>query len=569
MVITAISAHRIAVACSRARTAASLCWLVLLCALDAMCADITFTDITSETGIDFRHSDGRSGELYFIETIGSGCALFDYDNDGWLDVYFVTAGATPSLTSAKSASELSRLYRNNRDGTFTDVTEVAGVGHTGYGVGVCVGDYDNDGWTDLFVTGFGGTALYRNTGDGAFEDVTSSAGVYVDRWTTAAAFGDIDRDGYLDLYVTRYCAWTFDEHHRCHESGYEVYCGPEEFDGDTDVLFLNRGDGTFEDATQRAGIATLAGKSLGVLILDHDTDGDTDIYVANDGTPNLLFSNLGDGTFEEVAWLVGIDGDDAGNAQGSMGVDFGDYDGDGRRDLIVTNFQRQYNTLYRNDGGGFFADVSFIAGLGRSLPDVSWGTCLFDADNDGRLDLFIANGHIQSNIAEYDPTTVYAQQNRMYLNSGPPGFVDVSASSGEGLNIRKVSRGAAFGDIDNDGDVDIVVNNANDTPDILRNDTVGGSYLLIDLVGSESNARGIGAEVHAFVGDVEIVGEPRSGGSYVSQGDLRVHIGLGTAHLVERLEVRWPSGVVDSIRNVSANRSVRIVEGVGVVDGGA
>ena len=332
------------------------------------------------------------------------------------------------------------------------------------------------------------------------------------------------------------------------------------------MLLLNLGNGSFEDITERAGIAGDAGKGLGVLVLDHDGDGDRDIYVANDGTPNLLYSNLGDGSFEEIGWLVGVDGDDAGAAQGSMGVDYGDYDGDGRRDLVVTNFQRQYNTLYRNDSGGFFADVSFIAGLGRSLPDVSWGTAFFDADSDGRQDLFIANGHIQSNIADYDPTTSYAQRNRLYRNVGSASFEDVTASAGGGLAVRKVSRGAAFGDIDNDGDVDIVVSNANDSPDILRNDSPQGANLTVQLVATASNKSAIGAVVHATVGDLRIVKEARSGGSYVSHNDTRIHIGAGASDVVDRLEVRWPSGVVDAMEDVPTGRQIRVVEGSGIVD---
>ena len=534
--------------------------IACLWALTAMAGPLAFTDVTKRSEIDFRHTDGRTGELYFTETIGSGCALFDYDNDGWLDIYFVSAGTAPDSAN--------RLFRNDGDGTFTDVTDASDTGDVGYGTGVCVGGYDNDGWQDIYVTGFGGTTLYRNRGDGTFDDVTQDAGVHVDRWTTAAAFGDIDLDGDLDLYVTRYCRWTRDLHKVCHERGIEVYCGPEDFLGDTDVLFMNRGDGTFEDVTAASGLADFNGKGLGVLILDHDGDGDRDIYVANDGTPNLLFSNLGDGSFEEVAWLVGLDADDGGASQGSMGVDFGDYDGDGRRDLVVTNFQRQYNTLYRNDGGGFFTNVSYVAGLGRSLPDVSWGTAFFDADNDGRMDLFVANGHMQPHITVYDPTTTYAQHNRLYYNAGSSRFVDVTTEAGNGFSVRKVSRGAAFGDIDNDGDIDIVVSNANDPADVLRNDTVGGSYLSIQLVGVGGNLNGIGAEVRAFAGDVEVIGEPRSGGSYGSQSDLRVHLGLGHAAVADRLVVKWPSGVVDTLIAVRTNRTVRIMEGVGLVDGG-
>jgi hypothetical protein len=534
-----------------------------LVAASVLAADgaFRFTRVTQEAAVDFVHTDGRTGALYFVETIGSGAAFVDYDNDGWLDIYLVNAGESPHAPDRNPDSGKNRLYRNNRDGSFSDVTDRAGVGHTGYGTGVCAADFDNDGWTDLFVTNYGATVLYRNSGDGTFSDVAERAGVSDRRWSAGAAFGDIDRDGDLDLYVAFYCKWDLTIHHVCHEQGVEIYCGPEEFTGDADRLFRNNGDGTFTDITRESGVYDPDGKGLGVVFADYDDDGDLDIYVANDGTPNNLYRNRGDGNFEDVAWFAGVDADDAGNAQGSMGIAVGDYDRDGRLDIGVTNFQRQYNTIYRNDGGGFFADVSFPAGMGASLPLVSWGAAFFDADSDGWLDLFIANGHIQERVGEYDPTTSYAQRNSLYQNLRDGAFRDVTAESADGMRIVKVSRGVAFGDYDNDGDVDILVSNANDTPDLLRNDSPQGNWLLVGLVGVQSNRGAIGARVTAFLDSGRLVAEVRSGDSYLSQNDLRVHFGLGAETSVRRLEVRWPSGVVDVVEDAPAGQVLRIAEG--------
>jgi len=367
-------------------------------------------------------------------------------------------------------------------------------------------------------------------------------------------------------YVVFYCLWDVTRHKICHEQGYEIYCGPEYFEADSDRLYRNNGDGTFTDITREAGVYETGGKGLGVVFTDFDDDGDLDIYVANDGTPNFLFKNDGTGHFEEVGWMAGVDTDESGNAQGSMGIAVGDYDRDGRLDLVVTNFQRQYNTLYRNDGEGFFSDRSFVAGLGQSLPNVSWGTHLFDVDSDGWLDLFIANGHIQDNIELFDKTTSSAQQNFLYRNTHDGRFVNVTDSSGEGMRIVKMSRGAAFGDYDNDGDVDILVQNANDTPDLLRNDTPQGHFIRVALEGRRSNRNGIGARLTLTAEDgSKQIEEVRSGGSYASQNEFTVHFGLGSATRASRLEIRWPSGVVDVIENPPVDRPFRVVEGTNAV----
>lgn len=541
----------------------SIFWVM---AVGSLRAEFRFIPVTEKAGIDVRHRDGRTGQRYFIETIGSGAAWLDYDNDGDLDLYLVNAGDAPFAENRVPEHGKNRLYRNRGDGTFEDVTDKGGVGDTGYGVSATAADYDNDGWIDLFVTNYGKTLLYRNRGDGTFEDVTEKAGVADSRWSTAAAFGDVDNDGDLDLYVVFYCVWDLSRHKICHEQEVPIYCGPEYFEGDSDRLFRNNGDGTFSDMTREAGIHDVNGKGLGVLLADLDDDGDLDIYVANDGTPNFLFRNDGSGKFEEIGWMAGVDTDENGNPQGSMGIALGDINRDGRGDLVVTNFQRQYNTVYRNDGEGFFSDISFVAGMGSSLPNVSWGTHLGDFDSDGFLDLFIANGHIQDNVEQYDKTTSSAQRNRLLRNTGDGRFVDVTDSSGEGLQIVKMSRGAAFADYDNDGDLDVLVQNANDFPDLLRNDTPQGHFVRVLLEGRQSNRNGIGARVTLFTPDgKKQVAQVSSGNSYASQNEYTLHFGLGDLPAAERLEVRWPSGIVDVVENPPVDRPFRVVEGTNTV----
>jgi hypothetical protein len=536
--------------------------LSFLCAPHSVCADgqVRFSSVASEAGITFRHVDGRSGRKYFVETIGSGCAFVDFDNDGDIDIYLVNAADLPGFQSASPPRNA--LYRNNGDGTFTFVTEKAGVGHTGYGAGVSAGDYNNDGFVDLYVTNFGPNVLYRNNGDGTFADVTAEAGVGDARWSAGSAFADYDNDGFLDLYVANYCEFTLEKHKTCHEQGVEVYCGPEEFSGVPDTLYRNNGDGTFTDVTRPAGVYDPDGKGMGVIWADYDNDDDLDIFVANDGTENCLYRNNGDGTFTDVAWMAGVESDERGNPQGSMGVDFGDYNNDGLLDLVVTNFQRQLNMVYRNDDEGFFSDVSFIAGMGYSLPDVSWGTGFFDFDNDGLRDLFIANGHIQDEIERYDKSATYLQLNQLHINLGDGRFAKVTADAGPGLQIRKASRGAAFGDYDNDGDIDILVSNAHDAPDLLRNETANDNHwATIKTVGVKSNRDGVGAKIIVQTGDLTQLAFVRSGASYMSQNDMRVHFGLGKATQIDRLEIRWPSGVIDRMLNAPVDQVISVTEG--------
>ncbi|MDE0021938.1 MAG: CRTAC1 family protein [Candidatus Poribacteria bacterium] len=507
-------------------TLAALAWA-------SAASEMRFVDIAEEAGIHFRHTDGRTGERRFIETIGSGAALFDYNNDGRLDIYLVNAGGAPN-----------RLYRNE-GARFIDATDETGTGHTGYGVGVCAADVNGDGWQDLFIANCGENVLYMNRNGTHFENVTEESGVADNRWSAAAAFGDVDKDGDLDLYVAYYCVWDPDNQPRCAQQGVPIYCGPEEMTGEPDKLFLNDGTGRFEDATERAGLSGARGKGLAAVFSDLDGDGDLDLYVANDAMPNFLYINDGSGTFEETAWMAGTDGDSGGNPQGSMGIAVGDMNRDGRFDLFVTNYQRQYNALYRNDGSGFFSDISYAAGMGGSLPLVSWGTAFVDFDQDGWLDLFAANGHIQDRIEAYDPSSTYAQRNSLYRNEGGARFVEAA-----GLPpAADVSRGAAFGDIDNDGDIDILVNNANGPPQLLRNDTDGGNWLTVILEG-----RSVGAAAKAQAGGAALLREARAGGSYGSSGDMRLHFGLGTAEKAELVEVRWLYGGVSRAENVKANQ---------------
>ncbi|MBI1930585.1 VCBS repeat-containing protein, partial [Candidatus Poribacteria bacterium] len=452
---------------------------------------VRFTDVTEEAGIRFVHINGATGEHLFPETIGSGCAFFDYDHDDWLDIYLVNGG--DFRREGEAPTEPTRgvsnaLYRNNGDGTFTDVTQAAGVGETGFGAGVCVGDYNGDGWEDLYICNYGRNTLYRNNGDGTFTDVTQTAGVGEGRWSTSSAFFDADNDSDLDLYVANYVRYATvrdgcvfhvpprsvigggSETPRRENSAtreLRVYCGPENFDPETDTLYRNNGDGTFTDVSKAAGITPSdsplplgegpgvrsgAGRGLGVICGDYDDDGDTDIFVANDMSPNLLYRNRGDGTFEEVGFRAGIALSEDATLGNGMGIDLADFDNDGGLDLIVTNFQDQVNTLYHNDRDGFFTDVSYSSGTGvPSLPFLGWGCGLVDVDNDGWRDLFIVNGHIHDNIEQFNDVGKYAQPKQLFRNENRGIFSDMSAQSGAALTIPQVSRGAAFGDYDNDG----------------------------------------------------------------------------------------------------------------------
>ena len=545
---------------------------------------VAFVDVTSAAGLaSFRQVSGGPEKNYIIEATGSGVALVDYDNDGWLDAYLVN-GSTWAALAGREPAPSAALFHNNRDGTFTDVTAAAGVGNGRWGQGVCAGDYDNDGWTDLYVTNYGRSRLYHNNGNGTFTDVGEAAGVAVDGWSTGCAFGDYDGDGKLDLFVAGYiqldparlppappaagvarklegpAASPPPEEQRgmgaayrpgmpyCEYRGQPVMCGPRGLKGAPDHLFRNNGDGTFTDVSVQAGVADAAGfYGFGVAFFDFDDDGKLDLFVANDSTPNYLYRNQGDGTFKDVSYASGAALDETGREQAHMGVAIGDYDNDGRDDIHVTNFADDSNVLYHNDGHGLFSDVSYAAGIGRpSVPFLGWGTAFVDYDNDGRLDLFVVNGHVYPLVDRFEWNTSYRQRPLLFRNVNGR-FVEVGGSAGPAMAVTRPSRGLAMGDVDNDGDVDALVNNIDETPALLRNEggNRAGHWLTLRLVGDPARKcprDAIGSVVFCTAGGARMRGEVASGRSQMSQSDLRVHFGLGAATRVERLEVRWANG---------------------------
>ena len=516
-----------------------------------------FTDITTELGIEFRHENGESGKKYFIEPIGSGVALFDYDNDHDLDIYFVNGSDLPG--SVSSTPPTNRLYRNDGS-TFTDITASASVGDTGYGLGCCVGDYNNDGYTDLYVTNYGANVLYRNNGDGTFTDVAEHAGVNSNQFSSGCAFVDIDVDGDLDLYVVNYVQFDPETNPECTRQRILTYCTPEALLGVSDLLYLNNGDGTFTDVSEKTGISKASGKGLGVVCGDMDNDGDVDIFVANDTTPNLLYRNDQSGAeITEDALFAGVALSEEGRAYSGMGANLGDYDNDGYLDIVITNFQDQTNSLYHNAHDGFYTEVSFAKGIGeKSLPYLAWGVDFVDFNNDGWLDLFIANGHLDDNIAEIDPIGTYAQPNQLFLNNRGINFTEVADAA---IAIHKVSRGTAFGDIDNDGDIDIVISNLKDTPTVLRNDGDNtAQWLGVKLIGTHCNRDAIGARVTVTAGGLTQIREVKSGSGYISQNDLRLHFGLGDVMSIDTLTVRWTCGKVQTFQDVETNQMLIISE---------
>lgn len=533
--------------------------LLVLCA-SAIGAAPRFYDATLAAGIDFEHINGANGQKFVIETVGPGGGFFDYDGDGRLDIYLLNGAAVPGTAYAKAPQNA--LYRNKGDGTFADATADAGVGDTGYGMGCSVGDIDNDGDLDLYVTNFGANALYQNKGDGTFVDATARAGVGDERWGSSSAFADVDRDGFVDLYVGNYHNFSYDNHRLCAEggSGLQLYCGPEAFDGVSDVLYHNRGDGTFADITSASGLDSDQGKELGVVFGDVDLDGDPDLYLANDKTLNFLYLNDGTGHFVEQGLLAGTAYNEDGDVEAGMGVDMGDYDNDGDPDLFVTNFQWETNTLYQNLGDGSFVDETFLAGLGKgSIPYLAWGTRFFDVDNDGDRDLFVANGHLESDVEEYENTT-FPQRNQLYLNVGDGRFEEHVAVDGA-LALKRVSRGAAFGDYDDDGDIDVLVANVTSAPTLMRNDGAEGHWVRLQLEGQESNRAGIGARVEVHSNGRVQTDEVRSGASFLSQSDLRLHFGLRDAAAIDRVVIHWPGGGVEEYANLPIDRDLVLVEG--------
>ena len=526
-----------------------------------------FSDQTAAVGIDVRNVSGTD-QTYIVEGMMGGTAFFDYDDDGDVDLYVTNGSSFEGFAAGQEPTN--RLYRND-GGRFADVTLAAGVGDTSWSMGCAVADYDNDGDRDLYVTNFGRNVLYRNNGDGTFSDATEATGVGDASWGTGCSFADIDRDGHLDLYVANYIDFSLDYESTipCLWKNVGVYCGPVGLLPAADIFYRNNGDGTFSDWTQQAGLAGEKHYGMSALFGDYDGDGWADLLVADDSTPNKLFRNRGDVSFRdggpwfvEEALMAGVAYSGEGTTQGCMGAALGDYDGDGHFDIFVTNFADEYNALYKNEGGGFFTDVSFGSGVGaadRRL--VAWGTGFFDYDNDGDRDLFVANGHTypQADLPRVDSN--YEQANSLFENLGGGQLVDITAEAGPGLAVRKVSRGSSFADYDGDGDLDIFVFNLNDRPTLLRNDTANANnYLLVRTVGTVSNRDGIGARLVLEAGGRVQHGEVQSGGSYLSHSDLRVHFGLGVAERIDLLQVRWPSGKVQELRDIPADQVLTVVE---------
>ena len=538
----------------------------LLCALPLR-AQPQFSDQTAAAGITYRNVFGGQEKQYIIESHGSGAAFFDYDSDGDLDLYIVN-GATFATYRDRSGPG-NELYRNRGDGTFVEITREAGVGDAGWGGGVAVGDIDNDGHPDLYATNYGANVLYRNRDGDRFADATRAAGVGGNQYSAGAAFFDYDRDGDLDLYVANYV--VFDAENLPAKpklctffSGLRVYCGPKGLVGAPDVLYRNEGDGAFTDVTQASGVAAANRYyGLGVVPVDYDSDGDSDLFVANDETPNVLFQNQGDGTFQDIALIAGVAYNGDGDVEAGMGADFGDYDQDGDPDLYVTHFFTETNTLYRNEGGVRFSDVTTTAGLAAATVEMlGWGTRFFDYDNDGRLDLFVANGHVYPQVDQAATGTTYRQPNQLFRNEGGGRFAPVPA--GLELAQAKVSRGTSFGDYDDDGDIDLFVVELNDAPTLLRNDGGNaGNHLVVQVFGREDNRTVVGTRVNLQAAGKRQWRTVNGAASYLSHSDLRVHFGLGATQAVDCVEITYPNGSTYAVESVPANKLLVIRQGQG------
>jgi len=541
--------------------------------------DVSFVNVARESGLNVKTIfGGEHKNKYLLETTGCGVAFYDYDNDGWLDIFLVNGSRLEGFPAGQAPT--SHLFKNNRDGSFTDVTAQAGLLHSGWGQGVCIGDYDNDGYEDLFVTYFGKNVLYHNNGNGTFTDVTEKAGVGGNgkRWNTGCAFLDYDRDGHLDLFVANYIDLNLatapvPESGPCLYKGVMVACGPPGLNGGKNILYRNNGDGTFTDVTEQAGILEANGTyGLGVLTADFDNDGWPDIYVANDSTASALYQNKKNGKFVDIAMEAGCALSADGKPQAGMGISADDYDLDGNLDIVKTNFAGDTPSLYHNIGGATFEDATFAAGLGRHTQFLGWGCGFFDMDNDGWPDILICNGHVYPEVEQLKTEAGYPQQKLLYKNQRNGHFDDVSMQAGPGITVPVASRGCAFGDFDNDGDIDVVVNTVNDYPQLLRCDSASGrNWIKVRTIGTKSNRSGIGARLRCVTHPPDEpkphqqIDEVRSGGSYISQNDLRVHFGLGKADEVDLLEIRWPSGQVDTLKDVKPNQLIYVKEGEGIV----
>jgi len=540
---------------------------------------VTFVNVAKEAGLNAKTVfGGEKRNKYLLETTGCGAAFFDYDNDGWLDVFLVNGWRLEGFPAGQEP--ICHLFKNNRDGTFRDVTLKAGLARSGWGQGVCIGDYDNDGFEDLFITYFGKNVLYHNNGDGTFTDATEKAGVGGNgkRWSTGCAFVDYDRDGHLDLFVANYIDLDLStapvpESGPCLYKGVLVACGPPGLPGGKNILYHNNGDGTFTDVSESSGITQAYGTyGLGVLVADFDNDGWPDIYVANDSMAAALYQNQKNGKFVDIGIAAGAAYSPDGKPQAGMGVSAGDYDRDGHLDIFKTNFSGDTHSLYRNLGATTFEDTTFASGLGVNTRFLGWGCGFFDMDNDGWLDILIANGHVYPEVEQLHTEAGYAQRKLLYRNLRNGRFEDVTQRAGSAILSPIAARGCAFGDFDNDGDLDLLINPVNEYPELIRCDSsLKNSWIKVKTIGTKSNRSGIGARLKCVsrepgskAASVQL-DEVRSGGSYMSQNDLRVHFGLGKADKVELLEIRWPSGQVDALKNLPPNQIFFVKEGEGAV----
>ena len=529
---------------------------------------IEFTDVTAQAGIHFKHNSGAFGKKYLPETMGSGVCFLDYDNDGWQDILFVNSIDWPEHQTGKS---FPALYRNNQDGTFTDVTRAAGLAIEMYGMGCAIGDYDNDGFPDIYITALGTNHLFHNLRNGKFSDVTARAGVSDPGFSTSAVWFDYDNDGKLDLFVSHYVEWSIEKDQYCSLDGKKKsYCTPQAYNGQSSTLFHNKGNGSFENVTKNAGLYDPASKSLGIALLDYDNDGWLDLFVANDTEPNKLYRNNHDGTFTDVAVLAGVALSETGRARAGMGVDAADYDGSGWQGLIIGNFTNESMSLYHNDGSGLFTDEAAASGIGQmSIQSLTFGCFFFDYDLDGLPDIFAANGHVSDDISVVQPNVKYAQRPSVFRNRGNKKFEDAATKLGRALQKEIVGRGAAYGDFDNDGDLDLVIT-ANDGPArLLRNDNGNQNDVLrVKTVGTRSNRDGIGAKVTVKNNkDVRQTQMVKSGSSYLSQSEMPLTFGLGKPEegRTVTIEIAWPSGKKESLAGIKANQFVTVQEGKGVV----
>jgi len=538
---------------------------------------VQFRDVTRAAGIHFHHERAASADKLYYETMGAGVAFLDYNQDGYLDIFFVNSGYTPFFHPATPPQPV--LYRNNGNGTFTDVTAQSGIHADGtFFMGVAVGDYDNDGYPDIYMTGYRHSVLYHNNGDGTFTDVTAKAGVGDDgNWATAAGWFDYDHDGKLDLLVTNYVAFDADHPVLCGDNrpGYRAYCHPDSFHGESMKLYHNNGDGTFTDVTAKAGLLNNDGKSLAVVLADLNNDGWTDIFIANDTQRNFVYYNNGDGTFRDASYKSGAGFSEEGKPEAGMSADAADLTGNGRMDLYVSHLDFELNRLYMNNGDGTFGDDTIASGLGQTnILDSSFGARFFDWDNDGWRDLLVTNGHILDNIKLYHPEVSYEEPRRLYRNTGGGHFVDATMTQGADFRAARVGRGLAVGDFDNDGWLDFVVNNNGEDAQLFRNEgqrnaSIGGvvirnHWLGVRLVGTKSNRDGIGARLKVRAGEFVSYDQAKGGMSFCSAQDPRIYFGLGAQAKVAELEILWPSGIKDTIKDISANQIIRVVEGSGI-----